>query len=215
MRGLILGFSISENIGYISGDDGKRYTFIGQEWREQYPPLKGNYVDFDIDVSGNAIQIFSFLVERQSYIEDKKLYTERLLKEKQYRMRDWFKKCLRNYTKISGRARRREFWFFYLYRLCILSIFVIAIAISTIIILKYGYNPFFIVFTSIILIIFTIVSLWLLLPTITVSGRRLHDIGLSAWWLLLHLIPCGGIVLLICFCINTDKKENQWGLPAK
>ena len=58
MKGQILDFSIQTNTGYISGDDGKRYTFSGQEWKDSVSPFKGMTVDFDTNYHNEAISIF-------------------------------------------------------------------------------------------------------------------------------------------------------------
>ncbi|HQV26072.1 MAG TPA: TM2 domain-containing protein [Acinetobacter sp.] len=58
MKGQILDFSIQTNTGYISGDDGKRYTFSGQEWKDSASPFKGMVVDFDTNYNNEAISIF-------------------------------------------------------------------------------------------------------------------------------------------------------------
>ena len=50
---------------------------------------------------------------------------------------------------------------------------------------------------------------------ISVAVRRLHDINLSGFWLLLHFIPVGSIAVWIMFCIDTKYEDNQWGPPAK
>ena len=47
MKGKILHFSIAENQGVISGDDGNRYTFSGKEWKSEALPQPGKRVDFD------------------------------------------------------------------------------------------------------------------------------------------------------------------------
>lgn len=49
MKGKVLDFSISENQGLISGDDGNRYTFIGKEWKSPTHPQAGGRVDFDAE----------------------------------------------------------------------------------------------------------------------------------------------------------------------
>ena len=51
MKGQVLDFSIQTNSGVISGDDGKRYSFTGAEWRESTPPARGARVDFDAQKS--------------------------------------------------------------------------------------------------------------------------------------------------------------------
>ena len=58
MKGKILDFSIQTNTGYISGDDGKRYHFSGQEWKDNKAPNKGMNVDFDVNNNNEAIAIF-------------------------------------------------------------------------------------------------------------------------------------------------------------
>ena len=59
-------------------------------------------------------------------------------------------------------------------------------------------------------------SLLILVPSIAVSVRRLHDIGKSGWMLLVALIPLiGAIWLLILFCSDTQPQENKWGRNPK
>lgn len=88
----------------------------------------------------------------------------------------------------------------------------------------------FVLFSLIVSIILTIVeailgvssvltglySLAVLLPTLAVSVRRLHDTGRSGWWLLIGLIPLiGGIILLVFSCMDSDPNENQYGPNPK
>ena len=47
MKGTILDFTIQTNAGIISGDDGKRYSFAGAEWKDTAHPVKGMVVDFE------------------------------------------------------------------------------------------------------------------------------------------------------------------------
>lgn len=62
MKGQILNFSIQENKGVITSEDGKRYSFEGREWKENVPPNRGQAVDFDIDAnSGLAVSIYKAL----------------------------------------------------------------------------------------------------------------------------------------------------------
>lgn len=58
MRGRILGFDLRTNDGQISGEDGQRYPFTGQEWKQRVPPRQGQTVDFEIG-DGRALSIYS------------------------------------------------------------------------------------------------------------------------------------------------------------
>ena len=59
MKGRVLNYSVQENGGIISGDDGNRYTFVGGQWREQALPVQGSYVDFQVDQdTDHAISIY-------------------------------------------------------------------------------------------------------------------------------------------------------------
>jgi uncharacterized membrane protein YhaH (DUF805 family) len=62
----------------------------------------------------------------------------------------------------------------------------------------------------------TLFSLIVMIPSISVAIRRLHDIKKSGWWLLTIFIPLIGIILLIIFWIKaSEQSSNQWGaIPA-
>ena len=57
MKGRVLDFSIQTNSGVISGEDGKRYTFKGADWREPQPPGRGMSVDFET-LKGEAKNLY-------------------------------------------------------------------------------------------------------------------------------------------------------------
>ena len=202
MKGNILDFSIQTNTGIISGDDQNRYNFTGAEWRGQRPPTRGDRVDFDVDNTGNAIQIFTALghsnpVQNLSSQLDK-LSDQNKAKE-QFNMLDWFVKCLKNYANFSGRARRKEYWFFTLVQFIILVITQIIDAIL-----------------STDFVFYAIAALVLFIPSLSAAVRRLHDTGRSGWWFLIALIPLIGTILLIIWLATETKPENnQWGQPAK
>ena len=64
-------------------------------------------------------------------------------------------------------------------------------------------------------LILLIAPLAVLLPTLAVSVRRLHDTGRSGWWMLLGMIPLvncvGGIVLLLFFVMEGNSHVNAYG----
>ena len=59
MKGRVLSYSVQDNSGIISGDDGQRYTFEGPQWREQDLPVQGAYVDFQVAAgTDQAVSIY-------------------------------------------------------------------------------------------------------------------------------------------------------------
>ena len=121
--------------------------------------------------------------------------------EENYSIVDWFKKSMKNYTNLSGRARRKEFWYFVLVQI---GLTVLAMILDKVV---FGSESEF--FNG-------CVALVMFVPSITVGVRRLHDTGRSGWWLLLPVVPLIGLImLLVFFAIETDFKTNQWGPPAK
>lgn len=113
------------------------------------------------------------------------------------------KTCLNKYAVFSGRASRSEFWFFILFG--ILG-GIIAAIIDTMI-LGYPYEE-----NGPINLIFSVA---LIIPSISVTARRLHDINRSGWWQLLWFTIIGGILLIIWHATEGEKKKNKFGPPIK
>jgi len=118
---------------------------------------------------------------------------------------NWYLQALKKYTVFSGRARRKEYWFFVLFSI-IISIVLVLIDIKT------GSLDA----ESGIGFLSAIYGLAVLIPTIAVSVRRLHDTERSGWWLLISLIPLIGTIVLIIFMVQDGKPgENQYGANPK
>lgn len=110
----------------------------------------------------------------------------------------WYIKCIRQFADFKGRARRKEFWMFALVN------FVVSLVITIV--------------GSIIgtTLLSTIYSLAILLPSLGVGVRRLHDVGKSGWYMLASLIPViGWIWLLILAAQDSQPGDNQWGPNPK
>ncbi|GHV84736.1 membrane protein [Spirochaetia bacterium] len=115
---------------------------------------------------------------------------------------NWYKAVLQKYAEFSGRARRKEFWMFFLGNVIIGVVLCIL-----------GIIPF-------IGIIFAIVSgifgLAVLVPTIAVGARRLHDTNRSGLLLLLWLIPLVGFIIVLIFLAQEGiPGDNQYGSNPK
>lgn len=244
MQGKIIGFNEYENSGNIIADDGIQYVFNGNVWVEQQAPKAGDNIDFTFNDSGSINRVFyqtsqshtntpppihSDLLNNSGQgvppslhkpSQDRyapplqnsnnhhanngqnsaldALYAE----EENYNIIDWTKKViLNNYANFSGRARRKEYWLFYV-GYTILSIIAVIIDL--------------IVGTGDYDLFQSILGLALLVPSLAVSARRLHDTNRSGWWQLLWFIPIiGWIILLIWLATDTSSESNRWGPPAR
>ena len=118
---------------------------------------------------------------------------------------NWYLEVLKKYAVFGGRARRKEYWYFALFSM------LISIALT----ILDGVTGFLSVETGMGLLI-GIYSLAVLIPSIAVSVRRLHDTNRSGWWLLIALIPLIGVIVLIVFFFSDSQPGvNKYGLNPK
>ncbi len=132
------------------------------------------------------------------------------------------------YCCFKGRARRSEFWWFFLAEQIVSSVVGTMASIAyfaTHSIRDYINDPLSLL-TSPGFIIAELVMLALLLPYLGVCVRRLHDTNHSGWWLLVFLagvIPIAGILAVVAFlivfivwaCQDSDRGENRYGRSPK
>lgn len=117
---------------------------------------------------------------------------------------EWYIKCWKNYAVFQGRARRKEFWMFALINwvICIALSFLCGLlvdSLGTLAQVPYG-----------------IYALAILIPSLAVAVRRLHDINKSGWWYFIILIPLiGAIWFLVLLCTEGDKGDNKYGPNPK
>ena len=117
------------------------------------------------------------------------------------------KTCLSKYCCFKGRARRSEYWYWFLFELIVT--FVLAF-IGGLIEGITGTEA------EIANVLTSIASLAFLLPGLGVQVRRLHDLDKKGWFLLLTLIPVvGSIILLVWACKEGTAGENQYGPDPK
>ncbi len=118
---------------------------------------------------------------------------------------NYYMDVLRKYFVFSGRARRKEYWMFFLFNL--LATIVLAFIDSAIGMYSTENG---------IGLLSGVYSLAVLIPSLAVGVRRLHDTGKSGWWLLIALVPfVGSIVLLVFFVLDSDPGSNQYGPNPK
>jgi len=118
---------------------------------------------------------------------------------------NWWLTAMKKYAVFNGRARRKEYWMFTLFNV-IFSI--VAIVLDNILgtaseDLGYG-------------LIYGLFGLAIIIPTLAITVRRLHDIGKSGWWILISLIPIiGGIWLFVLTVTDSQPGDNQYGANPK
>lgn len=112
---------------------------------------------------------------------------------------DGYLKTLKKYADFSGRSRRTEYWMFFLFN------FAIGIVLSVV--------DYVLGTAGILALLF---ALAILIPSIAVGVRRLHDTDRSGWWLLIAFIPfIGTIALIIFFVLDSSPGDNRFGANPK
>ncbi|MDR1153950.1 MAG: DUF805 domain-containing protein [Bacteroidales bacterium] len=119
----------------------------------------------------------------------------------------WYLKVLKQYAVFSGRARRKECWMFILFT----TIFgVIAIVLDNLLglampgeAIPYG-------------VFYSLYSLAILVPSLAVLVRRLHDVGKGGGWICISFVPLIGMIwLLVLMCQNSEPGSNRFGENPK
>ncbi len=120
----------------------------------------------------------------------------------------WFKKCMKNYTNFSGRARRKELWMFNL--MCFL-IFIGMDLVASLLVAG-GASEL----ATLVEFAYSGCILAIIIPGLAVVWRRLHDLDKSGAYFFLALIPfVGGIILLVFTCMEGTRGENSYGEDPK
>lgn len=234
MQGRITSYDRKNNSGCLEASNGEKYIFSGYSWSEQNLPVPNDEVEFTFSRTGSIDGIFyrnkkiynQEVTDPHATPKSLRLHNnnstspvniehlksaeyEKYQVENKYGFISWVLKALKNFADFSGRARRKEYWYFYLATIILIQIFRIIIYIISLEYISYE--------SSLLLLNFiTIINLMLLIPSCAVGARRLHDIGRSGWWQLLWFIPViGWMVILFFLCKNTSPQNNKWGPPAK
>jgi uncharacterized membrane protein YhaH (DUF805 family) len=118
---------------------------------------------------------------------------------------NWFLAALKKYAVFSGRSRRSEYWYF------VLFYFLICVALAVVDTVTGTVDP-----TVGVGLLGGIFGLAMIIPSLSVGVRRLHDIGRSGWWLLISLIPIVGVIILIVWaCRDGQPGTNAYGPNPK
>jgi len=117
----------------------------------------------------------------------------------------WYLTCMKKYVTFEGRARRTEYWMFYLFN----TIFLIAATILDNLLKTNIGGTYYGVF-------YFVYALAVFLPSIAVVVRRLHDVDKAGTWFFIAFIPIiGGIWLLVLTCTEGIRGSNKYGEDPK
>jgi uncharacterized membrane protein YhaH (DUF805 family) len=118
---------------------------------------------------------------------------------------NWYLEVLKKYAVFSGRARRKEYWFFVLFNI------IIGLALTFIDFSTGLYDV-----ESEIGLLSSLYSLAVLVPGIAVTIRRLHDTSRTGWWFLIAFVPIIGVIVLLVFMVfDSTPGDNQYGPNPK
>jgi uncharacterized membrane protein YhaH (DUF805 family) len=109
----------------------------------------------------------------------------------------WYLEALKKYGVFSGRSRRKEYWYFVLFNI------IVAIVLAWIDALLGTFS------SSGIGLLSGIYGLAILIPSLAVTVRRLHDIDRSGWWILINLFPLIGSIVLLVFALSEGTPGNN------
>jgi uncharacterized membrane protein YhaH (DUF805 family) len=110
-----------------------------------------------------------------------------------------FLAVIKNYAGFSGRAGRREYWMFFLiYILIYIALAILASILPSALATVFG-------------ILTMVFAIGLLIPSLAVAVRRLHDTDHSGWWMLLCIVPFAGLYILYLLIIEGTQGSNRFG----
>lgn len=125
---------------------------------------------------------------------------------------DWYLAVLKKYAVFDGRARRKEFWYFALFNvLIVIGLLIIGLLIG-VAVAGSGSNALWIIgFIPV-----GLYGLAMIVPSIAVTIRRLHDTNRSGWWYLINFVPwVGSIILFVFEVLDGTPGPNKYGPDPK
>ena len=116
-------------------------------------------------------------------------------------MLNWMLMPFSKYATFAGRSQRSEYWYFALF--VILFIFFIAIVE-----IVFGIEQK----EDELTLLQSVFIFAIIVPSLSVGARRLHDVGKSGWWQLINIVPIVGPFILLYFLVqDSQPTENEYG----
>lgn len=128
-----------------------------------------------------------------------------------------YKKMFKNYANFKGRSRRSEYWYAILANVLIIFAAYLFFVPAIVDIINIGEpSTVGVGMMAVSSIFIGLYSIAMIVPTLAIGVRRLHDVGKSGWFLFLSLIPyVGGIILFVFMVMDSQVGVNQYGSDPK
>lgn len=237
MKGDVLYFDAERGIGFASGEDGNRYHFDRADLPAGFSPQKGMRIAFapSGNRAGGIVPEGGFAAAPEAAaplargaapaaagaparetrpiravpsVAAAPASRAPLAGARPLSLYGHFRSCVTaGYVRLRGRASRREYWGFVLFS--VLAVLAVALAA---LILDASVGNLDRDEPIALAILAPLAVLALLPPSVAVTVRRIHDVGLSGWFVLLGLIPSvGSLIILVFALIPSQKRPNRWG----
>jgi uncharacterized membrane protein YhaH (DUF805 family) len=218
MRGQVLGLDGGD--GMIAGADGHRYRFAAADLRRDRVAV-GGFVDFVIEGEaarhiyplgepGEGTPPFAGATSPVPVAPGRPEPDRSLLGY-------FFRATTDDYARFRGRARRKEYWGYALFY-CLGLLVLGALLAAGIRASDLGAGPADMTLSPLVFLASGLLTLFIfsmICPSLAVTARRLHDIGVSGWWQLLMFVPVlGTLILLVMTLISSDGQANVYGAPV-
>jgi uncharacterized membrane protein YhaH (DUF805 family) len=116
----------------------------------------------------------------------------------------WYFTVLKKYAVFAGRSRRKEYWMFQLFSCLIIAVLLTIDALTG---MKRDAG---------LGLLSSLYVFGVLIPSLAVLVRRLHDTDRSGWWVFIGLIPLLGPIILLIFAVQDSQPgENRFGPNPK
>lgn len=229
MRGEVLHYDEAQGFGFITGQDGNRYTFRREDLRRPFPVSRGAAIEFR--QSGSQARDIVWADEEPLQFSAASAATPVATPATRPAPQHFGRNAVNgepastglwsyfrdgitiNYANFRTRARRKEYWGYVLFYF--LGMIALSLAGAAIDFAVGNMDPGE-EFPVATIGISALVVLAGIIPSVAMMVRRQHDIGLSGWFYLLFFVPyVGGLILLVFALIPSQKRENKWGpVPA-
>jgi uncharacterized membrane protein YhaH (DUF805 family) len=221
VSGEVIYFDAERGIGFASGADGNRYVFGRHDLGQAAGVSKGARIAFRADGDhARDIAVTARGAQAAGAIEARAAPEPLAGSPRRHSMFGYFLRAITSrYADFRGRARRKEFWSF----ACLYVVLVVAATIAGLVADTLldnlhqvqaggGADSSFKGEPWITLTVWVVLALASVVPILSLTVRRIHDIGLPGWFVLLGFVPSiGNLIMIVFTLVPSQRHDNRWG----